>query len=115
MCRRRADDESKPPKVVTPDDVAADLRVIDTPDGVTLEVCSVVWADPATPTSVWQAYRSWPSAPRPDELAAARAAAAADTRFFRICTVCDEVTSAGTMHDQRVCQGCASSMYGVLY
>ena len=38
-----------------------------------------------------------------------------DARYFRVCRECEQRKPAGWMHNDRLCQGCAEAVHGVVY
>lgn len=79
------------------------------------QVGIVRWETVCTPSIEWQTYRSWKTRPSEARLAKARAAAEADPRLFRQCTMCIELCNAGHMHSDDTCQGCAERHLGVVH
>ena len=96
------------------DDLADFFRCEETADGWRLQVGIVTW-DGQTPELEWSTFRQWKTQPNKGDLTEARDAASSDTRYFRTCTRCHELTNAGHMHDAQTCQSCAERHLGVVH
>lgn len=79
------------------------------------QVGVIAWDGSHTPRTDWKKFRSWHTQPDATQLVDARTAALKNPRFFRTCTQCGELNNAGHMHDQDICQGCATRYLGAIY
>lgn len=79
------------------------------------QVGVVTWDGPCEPRIEWRTYRSWLTLPTEKRLQKARASAIAEPRFFRTCSRCHEMKSAGHMNDWQTCQSCAERHLGVAH
>ena len=101
---------------IVADDFEHYVRLTDTPPrGLVLEVGIVRWPMPWHPEVKWQRYWVWSARPTEREIEKAKTALAEDPRFFRNCALCGVRNNAGHMHDDRVCQSCATKHFGVAY
>lgn len=79
-----------------------------------LEVGQVSWRG-QTPSLEWEKYKTWHEPPKRSEVRFVMKEALGDSRFFRVCSHCGERSNRGHMHDEKVCQGCAQTHFGVVY
>lgn len=101
-------------RVKVPDEYDEYLQCIEGAYGWEYQVARVWWVG-HEPEIRWKTYRRWHSQPDGARLARTKAAALANPRFFRTCSLCGEVNNAGHMHKKEVCQGCARQQLGVVY
>ena len=85
------------------------------PSGNRLEVETISWDGPHTPTSKWVDFGPIPKTAGTVEINAVMERALACKRFFRRCETCKILNPLGWMHDARICQGCAQRDLGVVY
>jgi hypothetical protein len=97
-----------------PDELADFFRCVETSNGWTFQVATVVW-EGHTPDLEWTTFRRWKTAPDEARLQKARAEARTRPRFFRTCTMCHRLNNAGLMHNHHTCQSCAERHLGVVY
>jgi len=86
-----------------------------TEQGWVFQVGVVTWPEVHTPGLAWKTFRQWKTQPDASRTCRAQAAALRQSRFFRTCSSCHEITNAGHMADVETCQSCASREFGVLY
>jgi hypothetical protein len=85
------------------------------PSGNRLEVETISWDGPHTPTSAWVDFGPIPKNADTVEIDAVMETALANTRFFRRCETCKMLKPLGWMHDAKICQGCAERDLGVVH
>lgn len=88
------------------------FRCVQVPDGWASQVGFVEW-EGHLPHVEWKTFRRWRRAPT--EARKELAEAAALKRWFRTCTHCKQLNNPGHMHDDNLCQGCATDVLGVVY
>ena len=91
------------------------LRVEHTESGVRILVRRIHWNGPAEPVSIWVVGKDFHSAATKAETDAAARRILEDERYFRVCGECGERNPLGWMHDETMCQGCASKNRGIVY
>lgn len=91
------------------------FRCIGTDEAWEFQVGVVTWEGAHTPNLVWKVFRRWNSPPDASRIQRAKAAALRQSRYFRTCKTCYEVTNAGHMFDAEICQSCAERQLGVVY
>jgi len=91
------------------------MRLVESDEGVVMEVGVVEWDGPHTPTIRWRDFRQWRRVPNAQRLAAARQRALQDSRFFRVCQTCQECRNVGHMFNSNICQSCAERDLGVVF
>lgn len=101
-------------RVRVPDEYDEYFQCIEGAEGWEYQVGRVWWVG-HEPETRWITYRRWRSQPDETRLARAKAAALADPRFFRTCSLCWELNNAGHMHNKEVCQSCAGQQMGVVH
>lgn len=78
-------------------------------------VRQISWNEPAESVSVWVVAKNLhPDATQVEVENAARAILE-DEQYFRFCWECAARIPVGQMHDDSICQGCASTNHGVVY
>ena len=91
------------------------IRVEARGDRIQVLVCEVSWDSPYEPVSTWTPAKKLPSGSPPEEVAAVVEGLVHDRRYFQVCTECSVRKPAGWMHDEKLCQGCAQRVLGVVY
>jgi hypothetical protein len=80
-----------------------------------LFVKEIVWEGPHTPTENWiliSKVGSDVDKPKVDEMVRA---ILMNEKYFKTCGECGEIKPDGWMHDNKICQGCATKNHGVVY
>ena len=85
------------------------------PSGSRLEVKTISWDGPHTPTSQWVDFGPVPETADAVEVNALMEQALACEQFFRRCQTCKMLNPLGWMHDSKICQSCAERDEGVVY
>ena len=106
--------ESEAP--MTDGQLISDFTRIDrSPDAVQVMVADISWPSPSQPETTWHAVANLPADATDEETSAAQNRALADIRYFATCRTCREKQPAGWMHDESICQSCASRDLGIVY
>ena len=101
---------------MTDEELIADfVKAERTPGAVRIMVADISWPSPSQPETTWQEVGSLPATATDEEIATARQQAVTDTRYFAMCGTCREKQPVGWMHDDSICQSCASRDHGILY
>jgi len=90
-------------------------RTIPVPSGLALEVGTIHWTSSYESTMEWIAAEVLPKNADEETIAAAQQRLLHNPKFFRICEECQTRNPVGWMHNQTICQGCASANHGVVY
>ncbi len=91
------------------------LKVDRTESGIRILVRRIRWNGPAEPVSTWVVGQDLHPAATKAETEAAARGILEDDHYFRVCRECGERNPLGWMHDEAICQGCASDNHGVVY
>jgi hypothetical protein len=84
-------------------------------DAIAVEVCEISWPTPHTPELKWTEILRVRGEITEKEILKQRARLLQRRHFFKVCKTCGERKPVGWMHDQSMCQGCASQQLGVVY
>ena len=79
------------------------------------EVATLAWTHPHEPRREWHLFDHWAEEPHREDKRQAESVALQDRRFFKTCTMCNELTNVGHMHNSKVCDGCAEEYLGVMH
>jgi len=90
-------------------------RTVPVPNGLALDVCTIHWPHPHEPTTEWRTVETLPQNADEETIAAAQQRLLHNPKFFRICEECQTRKPVGWMHNQNICQGCASANHGAVY
>jgi hypothetical protein len=80
-----------------------------------LFVKEIKWESPHTPTEDWILISEvgfYADKAKVDEMIKA---ILMNEKYFKTCEECDEINPDGWMHDNKICQGCATKHHGVVY
>jgi hypothetical protein len=83
--------------------------------GNRLEVGTISWDGPHTPTNKWVDFGPIPKTAGAVEINALMGKTLVCKRFFRRCETCKMLKPLGWMHDTKICQGCAERDLGVVH
>lgn len=75
----------------------------------------ISWDGPYTPVSKWVPGLTLSDDASATDVDEAISTLLQDPKFFCLCEECSERKPVGWMHDERICQGCASRNHGVVY
>ena len=91
------------------------VRIERTPDRVRIRFRELSWRRVDRPRSRWVDARVLPATATEDEARAAATALLQDEEYFRVCRACRQRNAIGRMHDDRICQRCATDHHDVVY
>ena len=91
------------------------IRVLSTADGSQIQVCQISWDGPSTPIVSWCEVRCLPANATADEVNRAVMTVLTSSHYFKICTMCTERNPEGWMDDNKICMGCATEHFQVVY
>jgi hypothetical protein len=78
-------------------------------------VRTISWHGPHTPVSRWVKGATLSCEAAAPDVEKAVQALLRNPKFFAVCGECSERKPVGYMHDEIMCQGCASRNHGVVY
>jgi hypothetical protein len=95
--------------------IADYIRVQESGGMWTLEVAIIEWPHPHTPEPRWTEVKQYQRPLSPEQLTAAQHRLLTNSRFFRMCTHCNERHNAGHMYNRKMCYGCAERELQVVF
>ena len=78
-------------------------------------VLDIGWDGPHTPVSTWKVARTLLSEASEADIGRCTSEILGDSKHFQVCGECGERNPLGWMHEDDLCQGCASDNHGVVY
>jgi len=91
------------------------IQVKRTPQKIEILVCKIGWEGPHTPFPKWVVAETFPVEASEDKIQDAAKGMLENTKYFLACIECGERNPIGWMHEENLCQGCASTNHGVVY
>ena len=95
--------------------IAEFLKVDRTPELIRILVADTSWPSPSQPETAWRLHAKLPANASEAEIRQAQESALQDTLYFATCGTCRERQPAGWMHDDHICQSCATRDLGIVY
>jgi hypothetical protein len=80
-----------------------------------LFVKEIIWESPHTPTENWILISEVDSNSDKATVDEMIKAILMNEKYFKTCKECGEINPDGWMHDNKICQGCATKHHGVVY
>ena len=86
-----------------------------TPQGFALRVRRISWPLPSRPISRWHTVSVLPESTSASALMEQRRRLLDDSRYFAVCSECNERNPVGWMRGDGICQSCAERNHGVVH
>jgi hypothetical protein len=83
--------------------------------GVAIRVCRITWPHPHKPKSRWETAFMLSANSNDQEIHLARMKLLKEKNYFGVCSECHERKPKGWMHEDGLCQACASDNHDVVY
>jgi hypothetical protein len=90
-------------------------RVRDDGDWVVIDVAQIFWPSSSDPDVIWHPIKTLDKPCTAEQILRMRQQLLKRKTFFGLCELCQKRHAQGHMHNNRICQSCASDHLGVVY